>query len=121
MHRLVEHDEAPAAVIARGPGSRRTLPAACIDRGVTTLTAPPTDDGYVPNVVVTRETLCQGMGLGGFADGYANLLIDQVSSYRVLATEHTEVDRERALVRIVRWQLADEQPVVQLQAFCTRA
>ena len=69
---------------------------------------------------MTREALCQGMGLGGFADGYANLLSDQVSSYQVLATEHAEVGGERALVRTVRWQLAQEEPVVQLQAFCTR-
>ena len=38
----------------------------------------------------------------------------------MLATEHAEIGGERALVRTVRWQLGDEQPVVQLQAFCTR-
>jgi hypothetical protein len=118
---LSQHADAAAATQARGAGYTVPVPAGWVDRSVTTLTAPPTDDGYVPNVVVTRETLCQGMGLGGFADGYANLLIDQVSSYRVLTTEHTEVDGERALVRTVRWQLADEQPVAQLQAFCIRA
>jgi hypothetical protein len=121
MHRLVEHDDAMSAACARGPGYRIAVPAGWVDRSVTTLTAPPTDDGYVPNVVVTREALCHGMGLGGFADGYANLLSDQVSSYRVLATEHAEIGGERALLRTVRWQLGQEEPVVQLQAFCARA
>ena len=60
------------------------------------------------------------MGLGGYADGYANLLRDQTDDYRVLATEHAEVGGQRALLRTVRWQLGSEQPVVQLQAFWTR-
>src|SRR4051794_838416 len=60
------------------------------------------------------------MGLGGFADGYANLLRDQVDAYEVLSTEHGEVSGERALIRTVRWRLGQEQPVVQLQAFCAR-
>ena len=41
------------------------------------------------------------MDPGGFADGYANLLRDQVPSYRVLETEHAEIGGERALVRTV--------------------
>jgi hypothetical protein len=117
---LSQHADAASATQVRASGYSVGLPAGWADRSVTTLTAPPSDDGYVPNVVVTREALCQGMGLGGFADGYANLLSDQVSSYRVLATEHTELGGERALLRTVRWQLGQEEPVVQLQAFCAR-
>jgi hypothetical protein len=117
---LSNHADAASATQARAAGYTVPVPAGWADRSVTTLTAPPTDEGYVPNVVVTREALCQGMGLGGFADGYQNLLVDQVSAYRVLSTEHAELGGERALVRTVRWQLGQEQPVVQLQAFCTR-
>lgn len=119
-HALSQHADAASATQARASGYSLAVPAGWVDRSVTTLTAPPTDDGYVPNVIVTREALCQGMGLGGFADGYANLLSDQVSSYRVLDTEQAEIGGERALVRTVRWQLGEEEPVVQLQAFCTR-
>jgi hypothetical protein len=120
MHRLAETDHVLPARIARSAGYTLPVPAGWADRSVTTLLAPPSDEGYVPNVVVTREPLCDGMGLGGFADGYANLLREQADDYDVLATEHAELGGHRAVVRTVRWRLGREEPVVQLQAFCTR-
>jgi hypothetical protein len=57
------------------------------------------------------------MGLAGYADGHANLMRDQVDSYDLLSNGWEEIDGRRALVRIVRFQLADTAPLVQLQAF----
>jgi hypothetical protein len=83
-----------------------------------TLAAPVAADGYAANLVVTREPMCDGLGLGGFADGHANVIRDHADEYAVLSTEHGEVGGERALVRVVRWRIGDEQRVMQLQAFC---
>ena len=50
------------------------LPEGWADRTVVTL-AGPADDGYAPNVVVTREVLCDHMGLGAFSQGWQTLLV----------------------------------------------
>jgi hypothetical protein len=97
------------------------LPDGWSDRTAVTLAAPVTADGYVPNLVVTREPLCAGLGLGGFADGQRNILRDQADEFAVLSTEHGEVGGERAVIRVVRWRIGDEQRVMQLQAFCLHA
>jgi hypothetical protein len=94
------------------------LPAGWSDRTAVTLAAPVASDGYAPNLVVTREPLCDHLGLGGFADGQGNIIRDHADEYAVLSTEHGEVGGERALVRVVRWRIGDEQRVMQLQAFC---
>ena len=39
------------------------LPAGWSDRTAVTLVAPAAADGSVPNLVITREALCDGMGL----------------------------------------------------------
>jgi hypothetical protein len=96
------------------------VPDGWSERTATSLIAPPAGDGYAPNVVVTRERLCDGMGLGGFADGHGNLIQEHAPSYAVLATEHGEIDGERALLRTVRFSVGQAPPVLQLQAFCVR-
>uniref|UniRef100_UPI00397CF102 hypothetical protein n=1 Tax=Salmonella sp. SAL4446 TaxID=3159901 RepID=UPI00397CF102 len=65
-----------------------------------------------------RERLCEGMGLGGFADGHGNLIMEHAPSYAVLSTQHGELDGERALVRTVRFSVGQAPPVMQLQVFC---
>ena len=61
------------------------LPAGWSDRTAVTIAAPGGADGYVPNLVITREALCDGMGLAGFADGHANLMRDQVDACELLS------------------------------------
>jgi hypothetical protein len=96
------------------------LPAGWSDRTAVTLVAPAAPDGSVPNLVITREALCNGMGLAGYADGHGNLMRDQVDSYELLSNGWEELDGQRALVRIVRFELAGSGPLVQLQVFLVR-
>ncbi len=60
------------------------------------------------------------MGLGGFADGHAHLLRDQVDSFELLSNGWETVDGQRALVRMVRFRVGESEPLVQLQAFTVR-
>jgi hypothetical protein len=96
------------------------LPAGWSDRTAVTLAAPAAADGSVPNVVITREALCEGMGLAGFADGNAYLMRDQVDEFELLSNGWETLDGERALVRMIRFQVADSVPLMQLQAFLVR-
>ena len=96
------------------------LPEGWTDRTAVTLVAPPSGEGFSANVVVTRQALCDNLGLGGFADGHAALIREHATEYAVLATEHGELDGERCLLRTVRWRVGDEPAVQQLQAFCVR-
>ena len=96
------------------------LPAGWSDRTAVTIAAPAAPDGSVPNLVITREALCDGMGLAGYADGHANLMRDQVDAFELLSNGWEELDGERALVRTIRFQVADSVPLVQLQAFLVR-
>ena len=96
------------------------LPAGWSDRTAVTIVAPAAADGSVPNLVITREALCDGMGLAGYADGHANLMRDQVDGFELLSNGWEELDGQRALVRIVRFQVADTAPLVQLQVFLVR-
>ncbi|MDX6561322.1 MAG: hypothetical protein QOD65_1136 [Gaiellales bacterium] len=96
------------------------LPAGWSDRTAVTMAAPAADDGSVPNLVITREALCGGMGLAGFADGHANLMRDQVDAYELLSNGWEALDGERTLVRMVRFQVGESVPLVQLQAFFVR-
>ena len=96
------------------------LPAGWSDRTAVTLAAPAAADGSVPNLVITREVLCEGMGLAGFAEGHANLLRDQVDSFELLSNGWETVDGGRALVRMVRFRVGDSEPLMQLQAFTLR-
>jgi hypothetical protein len=93
------------------------LPDGWSDRTAVTLIGPVRVDGYVPNVVVTREALCSNLGLGGFADGHLRLLREQAEEVAVLSTEETEIGGARALVRTVRFRVGDSPALVQLQAF----
>jgi len=93
------------------------LPDGWSDRTAVTLAGPASVDGYVPNVVVTREALCSNLGLGGFADGHLRLLRDQAEEVSVLSTEETQLGGTRAIVRTVRFRIGDSASLVQLQAF----
>jgi hypothetical protein len=81
------------------------LPEGWTDRTVVTL-AGPVDDGYAPNIVVTREALCDHMGLGGFSQGWQTMLADQVPVTPLRPVEHTEIAGRPANVRIVSWAAA---------------
>jgi hypothetical protein len=81
------------------------LPEGWADRTVVTL-AGPDPEGYAPNIVVTRETLCDHMGLGGFSQGWLTMLADQVPVTPLRPVEHTEIAGRPANVRIVSWAAA---------------
>jgi hypothetical protein len=93
------------------------LPAGWSDRTAVTIAGPVGVDGYVPNVVVTREALCSGLGLGGFAEGHLRLLREHAEEVSVLATEETQLAGNRALIRTVRLRIGDSPALLQLQAF----
>jgi hypothetical protein len=93
------------------------LPSGWSDRTAVTIAGPVSVDGYVPNVVVTREALCSGLGLGGFAEGHLRLLREHAEEVSVLSTEETQLAGNRALVRTVRFRVGDTPALVQLQAF----
>ncbi len=59
-----------------------------------------------PNVVVTREQLCDNIGLGAFSDGWVARLGDQVPVQQVAPVEHVRIDGRRAHLRIVSWSAA---------------
>jgi hypothetical protein len=93
------------------------LPDGWSDRTAVTLAGPASVDGYVPNVVVTREALCSNLGLGGFAEGHLRLLREHAEEVSVLSTEETQLGGTRAFVRTVRFRVGDSPALVQLQAF----
>ena len=82
------------------------LPEGWADRTVVTLAGPADPAGYAPNIVVTREALCDHMGLGGFSQGWQALLADQVPVTPLAPVEHTEIAGRPANVRIVSWAAA---------------
>lgn len=82
------------------------LPEGWTDRTVVTLAGSADEDGYAPNVVVTREVLCDHMGLGAFSQGWQTLLSDQVPVTPHGAVQQTEIAGRRANVRIVSWAAA---------------
>jgi hypothetical protein len=94
------------------------LPQGWEDRTVLTISGPPIG-GIAPNVVVTRELLCDHMGLGGFASGWLNRLADELPVREDRPVEHGHVAGRRAQVRVVSWA-ASGASVRQLVAlFCT--
>jgi hypothetical protein len=93
------------------------LPDGWSDRTAVTLAGPASVDGYVPNVVVTRDALCSNLGLGGFATSHLRLLREHAEEVSVLSTEETQLGGTRALVRTVRLRVGDAPALVQLQAF----
>jgi hypothetical protein len=93
------------------------LPEGWSDRTAVTLAGPVSVDGYVPNVVVTREALCSNLGLAAFADGHLRLLREHAEEVSVLSTDEARLGGTRALVRTVRFRVGDTPALVQLQAF----
>src|SRR4029079_4830685 len=75
----------PAVATVRTDAYQLPLPAGWSDRTAVTIVAPAAADGSVPNLVITREALCAGMGLAGFADGHANLRGDPVGHSETLS------------------------------------
>lgn len=81
------------------------IPDGWIDRTVVTITGH-ADDGFAPNIVVTTETLCDSMGLGGFSAGWLNRLAEEVPVTEERAVEHLDVAGQRAHLRVVSWHAA---------------
>jgi hypothetical protein len=81
------------------------LPDGWEDRTVVTI-AGPDDQGFAPNIVVTRERLCDHMGLGAFSQGWLARLRDEVPVAETESVEHTEIAGVPAQIRRVSWQAA---------------
>ena len=75
------------------------------DRTVITMVGPNTE-GAQPNVVVTREALCDNLGLGGFSSGWVQKLADQVPVRETRNVEHIEISGAPAHLRGVEWEAA---------------
>jgi hypothetical protein len=75
------------------------------DRTVLTIVGPVTE-GAQPNVVVTRETLCNSMGLGGFSSGWVQKLADQIPVQESRPVEHIEISGAPGHLRTVEWEAA---------------
>jgi hypothetical protein len=78
------------------------MPEGWADRTVITITGPG-DDVYAPNIVITRETLCDNMGLGGYASGWLNRLATEVPVAELRPVEYAELGGRRAQIRVVGW------------------
>jgi len=81
------------------------LPEGWEDRTVVTIVGP-MSEGAQPNVVVTRETLCNSMGLGGFSTGWVQKLADQVPVVEARPVEHIEIAGHPGHLRCVEWEAA---------------
>ena len=90
--------------ISAGPVTIPRIPG-WEDRTVLTLVGPATE-GAQPNVVVTREALCNNMGLGGFSSGWVQKLADQVPVRETKGIEHIEISGSPAHLRVVEWEAA---------------
>ena len=81
------------------------LPGGWVDRTVVTLTGPEVD-GFAANIVITREVLCDNLGLGGFSSGWVSKLAEEVPVSELRPVEHLEIGDVRAHVRVVGWAAA---------------
>ncbi|MGA0121998.1 MAG: DcrB-related protein [Gaiellales bacterium] len=81
------------------------LPPGWEDRTVPTIVGP-ASSGAQPNVVVTRETLCNSMGLGGFSTGWVQKLADQVPVLETRPVEHIAISGHPGHLRCVEWEAA---------------
>ncbi len=90
------------------------VPPGWADRTVVTLTGPD-DEGFAPNIVVTREPLCDHLGLAGFADGWVARLREEVPVSEVRRGEQIVVAGQRAQLRRLSWAAAGLR-LVQLAA-----
>ena len=75
------------------------------DRTMLTMVGPNTE-GAQPNVVVTREALCDHLGLGAFSSGWVQKLADQVPVRETRDVEHIEISGAPAHLRLLEWEAA---------------
>lgn len=75
------------------------------DRTVLTMVGPNTE-GAQPNVVVTRERLCDNMGLGAFSSGWVQKLADQIPVQETRGVEQVEISGAPGHLRVVEWEAA---------------
>lgn len=100
----------PAAVLGR---LSLAVPAEWEDRTTVTLVGP-SRDGFAQNIVVTRERLCAGMGLGAYSQGYVARLREQVAVDELEAVEHVTIAGRRGHVRRLGWEVMDGDDTVSI-------
>ncbi len=98
----------------RTGGFALPVPAGWEDRTVPTLTGP-TVAGVSMNIVVTRERLCDHMGLGAFASGWVHRLREEVPVRELRPPWDTVTAGVRSQVRTLGWS-GGGVDVVQLVA-----
>lgn len=98
----------------RTGGFSVSVPTGWEDRTVATMTGPAVD-GVATNIVVTRERLCDHMGLGAFASGWVQRLREELPVRELRPPRQAEVAGVRAQVRTLGWA-GDGVSVVQLVA-----
>ncbi len=90
------------------------VPAGWEDRTTMTLVGP-SRDGFAQNIVVTRERLCDGMGLGAYSLGYVARLREQVPVRELAGVEHVTIGGRRGHVRQLAWTASDGDGVVSIR------
>lgn len=100
----------PEAVLGR---LSLTVPPDWEDRTTVTLVGP-SRDGFAQNIVVTRERLCAGMGLGAYSQGYVSRLREQVALRELGGVEHVTIAGRRGHVRRLGWDVVDGDETVSI-------
>ena len=103
----------------RTGGFSLPVPAGWDDRTVPTLTGP-TVDGVATNIVVTRERLCDHMGLGAFAAGWVARLREELPVRELRPPQEAGTAGVRSQVRTLAIEV-DDVSVVQLVALFVTA
>ncbi len=89
------------------------VPAEWEDRTTVTLIGP-SRDGFAQNMVVTRERLCAGMGLGAYSQGYVARLREQVAVHELVGVEHVNIAGRNGHVRRLAWTVPDGDSTVAI-------
>lgn len=100
----------PGAVLGR---LSLSVPPEWEDRTTVTLVGP-SRDGFAQNIVVTRERLCAGMGLGAYSQGYVSRLREQVALRELGGVEHVTIAGRRGHVRRLGWDVVDGDETVSI-------
>ena len=99
---------------------RVPLPDGWDDRTTLTLAGPEQSDGLAPTLIVLRERVPPATAPTALADGHLEVLCQTAPGAAVLHSETARIDGCDAVVRVVRFQVGDAPPLVQLQAFFVR-
>lgn len=90
------------------------VPEGWEDRSTVTLVGP-VRDGLAQNIVITRERLCDAMGLGAYSQGYVARVGEQVPVQQTAELEHVTIAGRRGHVRRLAWSAPDGDSVIAIR------